>query len=165
MSKILLLNGPNLNMLGLRNRQQYGSVSLGVIESGLIERAQLSGVDLLCLQSNHEGELIDFLQLHFPKGGDGRAEIRGIIINPGGLSHTSVSLRDALELYSEHEIPIVEVHLSNIYGRESFRHHSYISEIASVVLSGCQADGYTFALQYLLQNSAGTRGDSDGSSQ
>lgn len=136
---ILLLHGPNLNMLGHREPDIYGFNSLEDIETACKELCDDLGFDLTCYQSNHEGKLIDKIHHYF-------GEIDGIITNPGALTHTSVALRDALAML---ECPIIEVHLTNIYKREEFRHHSYISAIATAVLSGCGAQGYLLALQAL----------------
>jgi 3-dehydroquinate dehydratase-2 len=136
MPKILLLNGPNLNLLGSREPQTYGRTTLAEMEAAAVKFAASRGVELECLQSNHEGVLID--RIH--AGGVGF-----IVINPGGLTHTSVSLRDALAGVA---IPFIEVHLSNVHAREPFRHHSYLSAIAEGVVCGLGPAGYTAALQF-----------------
>ena len=136
MPKILLLNGPNLNLLGSREPQTYGSTTLAQIEAAAAKQAASRGVELESLQSNHEGVLID--RIH--AGGVGF-----IVINPGGLTHTSVSLRDALAGVA---IPFVEVHLSNVHRREAFRHHSYLSAIAEGVVCGLGPTGYAAAIQF-----------------
>ena len=136
---IFLLNGPNLNLLGQRRPEVYGSTTLADIENAIIERAASYGLAVECLQSNHEGVLIDAIQ-------HARLNGSGIIINPGAYTHTSIALHDALEAV---EIPVVEVHLSNIHRREPFRHHSYVSPQASAVIAGAGAYGYTMALDYL----------------
>jgi 3-dehydroquinate dehydratase-2 len=140
--KILLLNGPNLNLLGTREPQVYGATTLAEIEQGLIAQAQLQEVQLICLQSNHEGVLIDRIHAARTEGVD------AIIINPGGLTHTSVALRDALAGVA---IPFVEVHISNVHQREAFRHHSFLSSIAIGVICGLGVDGYRLALDFLLK--------------
>ena len=117
--KILLINGPNLNLLGTREPEKYGSVTLEDIESGLKTQAAELGAELECFQSNHEGDIID--KIHSAKG-----KIDGIVINAGGLTHTSVSLRDAI---SSVAIPTAEVHMTNIHAREEFRHNSLISAV------------------------------------
>lgn len=139
---ILLLNGPNLNLLGTREPNVYGSTTLAEVEQGLIEQAQAAGVLLTCLQSNHEGVLID--RIHAARG----EAVDAIIINPGGLTHTSVALRDALAGVA---IPFVEVHISNVHQRETFRHHSFLSSIAVGVICGLGVDGYRLALDFLLK--------------
>lgn len=139
---ILLLNGPNLNLLGTREPNVYGSTTLAEVEQGLIEQAKAAGVLLTCLQSNHEGVLID--RIHTARG----EAVDAIIINPGGLTHTSVALRDALAGVA---IPFVEVHISNVHQRETFRHHSFLSSIAVGVICGLGVDGYRLALDFLLK--------------
>lgn len=142
MEKILVLHGPNLNLLGEREVSVYGNVSLDKINQQLNEAAGKLGVALECFQSNHEGELID--KIHAV-----RKEVKGIVINPGGLTHTSVALRDAL---SGVRLPLVEVHLSNIYARESFRHHSYVAPVAIGQVSGFGVDSYLFGLEALVRH-------------
>ncbi len=141
-TNILLLNGPNLNLLGTREPNVYGSTTLAEVEQGLIEQAKAAGVLLTCLQSNHEGVLID--RIHAARG----EAVDAIIINPGGLTHTSVALRDALAGVA---IPFVEVHISNVHQRETFRHHSFLSSIAVGVICGLGVDGYRLALDFLLK--------------
>ena len=137
---ILLVNGPNLNMLGVRKPEIYGTTTLVDIVDAVTKRAAEKDVAVLSVQSNHEGDLIDAIQT-------ARAECAAIIINPGALTHTSVAIRDALESV---DLPIVEVHISNIHRREEFRHHSYISGVADAVIAGCGAQGYVLALEYIL---------------
>ena len=140
--KILLLNGPNLNLLGLREPDIYGKATLAEIEGQFVSTAQELGAEAACFQSNHEGALIDRIHL-------ARTEsVTGIVINPGGLTHTSVSLRDALLAVA---LPIVEVHISNVHRREAFRHHSFISDIAQAVIVGLGVQGYEVGLQFLLK--------------
>lgn len=140
-AKILLLNGPNLNMLGKREPTHYGNLSLSDIEQQMQKLAQKHQVELTCFQANSEEKLIDKIHQSFQS-------VDFIIINPAAYTHTSVALRDALLSVS---IPFVEIHLSNIHKRETFRHHSYFSDIAEGVICGLGTQGYEFALQYALQ--------------
>ena len=140
--RILVINGPNLNLLGTREPEVYGHETLDQIMEGLISEAVSFGFELETYQSNHEGDLIDQIQ---------RAKhkiISGIIINPGGYTHTSVALRDAITAVG---IPTVEVHLSNIHAREEFRQHSYIAPVAIGQISGFGALGYSLALRALRE--------------
>ena len=142
--RILVLNGPNLNMLGTRQPEIYGRITLGEIETAMRDLAATlaPGVDLSFCQSNHEGALIDAIQQSMD-------EIDAVIINPGGLTHTSVALRDALAGIGK---PVVEVHMSNIHAREPFRHHSYIAPIAIGQIAGFGSAGYVLALRYVIEN-------------
>ncbi|MBX9900304.1 MAG: type II 3-dehydroquinate dehydratase [Burkholderiaceae bacterium] len=142
-NKLLLLNGPNLNLLGQREPSVYGSDSLMDIEKRAQEQAAAANVALTCFQSNHEGALIDCI--HAAK----RDGVDVIIINPGGLTHTSVALRDA---FAGVDIPFIEVHISNVHKREAFRHHSYLSGIAAGVLCGFGTDGYRLAIDFAIKN-------------
>lgn len=139
---ILLVNGPNLNMLGTREPEVYGSTTLSDIEHAAAAQASSAGAVLSSFQSNHEGVLIDRIQKAKSEGVD------AIVINPGGLTHTSVALRDALAAVA---IPFVEVHISNIHQRETFRHHSYLSGIAVGVICGLGTEGYRLAIDYALK--------------
>ncbi len=134
---ILVLNGPNLNLLGSREPEIYGAESLADIEAGMRERAAELGCDIDFRQSNLEGELVSWIQ-------DARGEASAIIINAGAYSHTSVAILDALKAV---DLPVYEVHLSNIYQREAFRHHSHISTVAKGVICGFGSKGYHFALE------------------
>jgi len=138
---VLLLHGPNLNLLGTREPAVYGSVTLPDIDRQLAQIAQEAGAALQSLQSNHEGVLIDRVHAARTDGTD------FIVINPGAFTHTSVALRDA---FAGVAIPFVEVHLSNVHRREPFRHHSYFSDIAEGVIVGLGAQGYYLALQFAL---------------
>ena len=139
--RLLVLHGPNLNLLGTREPEHYGRVTLSDINLSLAQMADTAGVDLECFQSNHEGALIE--RIH-----DAREQgVRAIIINPAAYTHTSVALRDAISAVA---IPFVEVHLSNVHAREPFRHHSYFSDLAIGVICGLGHQGYLLALEYLL---------------
>ena len=141
--RLLLLNGPNLNLLGTREPEVYGSTTLADVERLAAEQATTAGVTLVAFQSNHEGALID--RIH-AAGAEG---IDAIVINPGGLTHTSVALRDALAGVA---IPFVEVHISNIHRRESFRHRSYLSALAAGVICGLGTNGYVAAIGFAIKN-------------
>ena len=139
--KLLLLNGPNLNLLGTREPEVYGKTTLADIEHAAVAQATAAGASLDAFQSNHEGALIDRIHAARAEGVD------AIVINPCGLTHTSVALRDALAGVA---IPFVEVHISNIYKREAFRHHSFLSAIAEGTICGLGIDGYRFAIDFAL---------------
>ncbi|WP_455208272.1 type II 3-dehydroquinate dehydratase [Kaarinaea lacus] len=141
MPKILVLHGPNLNLLGTREPQHYGVATLAEIDKKLSAISKKAGVELASQQSNAEHELVNFVQTASIDNVD------FILINPAAFTHTSIALRDAL---SATKIPFIEVHLSNIYKREEFRHHSYFSDIATGVISGLGAHGYELALQAAL---------------
>ncbi len=141
--KILVLNGPNLNLLGTREPEIYGDATLGQIMNDLKSKSSALGCELETYQSNHEGDLIDQVQRAMQEN------ISGIIINPGGYTHTSIALRDA---FSGVGLPLVEIHLSNIYAREEFRHHSFIAPVAIGQICGFGAAGYQLALQALVDH-------------
>jgi len=138
--KILVIHGPNLNMLGKREPDIYGAASLSDIDGSLMERAESLNIDLETFQSNHEGAIVEKIQAAM-------GNIDGLIINPAAYTHTSVAIRDAILLL---DVPVIEVHLSNIYKRESFRHRSMIAGAASAQISGLGAYGYTAALEALV---------------
>ena len=140
---LLVLHGPNLNLLGSREPKHYGLTTLDDINRALASRGEAAGAQVETFQHNHEGTLID--RIHQA----GRDQVDFIVINPAGYTHTSVALRDALAATA---IPFIEVHLSNIYARESFRHHSYFSDLAVGVVSGLGAHGYELALEYALRH-------------
>ena len=145
MPKILLLNGPNLNLLGTREPQLYGHDTLADVEARATALGAERGVPVECFQSNHEGALID--RIHAA-----RLDATGfIVINPGGLTHTSVALRDALAGVA---IPFFEIHVSNVHAREAFRHHSYLSAVAAGVIVGFGVAGYTMALNAAMDRLA-----------
>ena len=141
MNPIYVLNGPNLNLLGQREPQLYGSTTLRDIETRLSARAAALGVGIDFRQSNHEGELIDWVH-------EARQHASGIIVNAAGLTHTSVPLLDALLAA---DLPVIEVHLTNIYRREAFRHHSYVSQAAIGIICGLGVKGYELALDGLAE--------------
>lgn len=141
--KILVLNGPNLNLLGTREPDVYGTTSLALIEEDL--RSAFPAVGFLFVQSNHEGTLVDALH-------DASADrYDGVVLNPAAYSHTSIALRDAILAI---DVPVVEVHLSNIYARERFRHHSMTAAACIGVLTGLGADGYRLAVDHLVRRGA-----------
>ena len=145
MNKILIINGPNLNLLGEREQSQYGKKDYKFLEEICLNRAKELKIDLEIKQSNVEGEIVNIIQ-------DARNSHDGIIINAGGYTHTSVAIRDALSVFKK---PIIELHISNIYKREDFRHKSMISDVATGGIFGLGIDGYILAinsLQKLLQN-------------
>lgn len=140
---ILVLNGPNLNLLGTREREHYGSDTLRAIEERLAGQAAQAGATLATFQSNAEAELVERIQQA------GREKVDFIIINPAAYTHTSVAMRDALAAVG---IPFIEVHLSNVFAREAFRHRSYFTDLAVGIISGLGAKGYELALKYALQH-------------
>ena len=135
--RIQVLHGPNLNMLGLREPGIYGRATLAEIDGAIAEHAETLGIEVECRQSNHEGVLVDWIHEAFARS------IDGIVINPGGYTHTSVALRDALAVLG---CPKIEVHLSNVWAREPFRHHSYVSPVVDGVIGGLGPDGYLLAV-------------------
>ena len=145
-NRILVIHGPNLNLLGAREPAHYGSATLAAINQRLTDRAHLAGVMLDTFQSNIEGELVDRIQQAQ------RDAVEFIIINPAAFTHTSIAMRDALAAVA---IPFIEVHLSNVFAREKFRHHSYFTDLAIGIVSGLGGKGYELALDYALQHSPG----------
>ena len=139
--KILLLNGPNLNMLGKREPQVYGDITLNNVEEACKKLAKQNGLELESKQTNYEGQLVELIQ-------SAKETSDAIIINPGAYSHTSVAIFDALEMFHG---PIVEVHISNIHKRESFRQFSYVSQRADCVIVGCGVQGYELAILRVVQ--------------
>jgi 3-dehydroquinate dehydratase II len=140
-ASLLVLNGPNLNLLGTREPEKYGTATLADVEALAAETAARFGWTVQCRQSNHEGQLIDWIH-------EARGRHAGIVLNPGAYSHTSIAIRDAL---SAVELPVVEVHLTNIHAREEFRHRSYVSGVAEAVLCGTGMQGYAYAVEHLAR--------------
>ncbi len=151
---ILVLNGPNLNLLGAREPAIYGRETLSDIESACRRHGRLHGLAIEFRQSNHEGELIDWIQ-------EARQRAAGIVINAGGFSHTSIAIHDALKGAG---LPVIEVHVSNIFAREPFRHHSHISPVARGVICGLGGQGYILALDAMRQIVAGKPNTAESSS-
>lgn len=143
---VLVINGPNLNMLGKRESEIYGAMTYNELVTLIENTAKTLGVQVEVFQSNSEGEIVDTIQ--------GAHRFNGIIINAGAYTHTSIAIRDALLVWSS-RIPIIEVHLSNIYGREDFRKHSYISDIARGIVAGLGVKGYALALSWLAEEVSG----------
>ena len=135
-NKIIIINGPNINLLGEREQSQYGSITFNELKENCLKKSNEIGVDLEFTQSNVEGELVNLIQ-------DARKKYGGMIINAAGFTHTSIAIRDALDLFKK---PIIELHISNIYKREDFRHKSLISDIATGGIFGLGADGYILAI-------------------
>ena len=142
MKNIILLNGPNLNLLGTREKEIYGSLTLEEIEKNLLKIAKEKSVNLSCIQSNAEHELVDAIQAAKTDG------VSCILFNPGAFTHTSVALRDAILGV---DIPMIEIHISNIYGRETFREKSYFSDIALGIISGFGDKGYYAAVKLAIE--------------
>jgi 3-dehydroquinate dehydratase-2 len=143
--RLLLVNGPNLNLLGIREPEVYGHDTLADVERLVTDAAAAHGFDVTAVQSNHEGVLIDAIH-------EARTTCAGIVINPGGLTHTSVVLRDALAGVA---LPVAEVHISDVYAREEFRHHSYVRDVAAVHIVGEGVAGYARAVSLLIDVIAG----------
>jgi len=144
MANILVLHGPNLNLLGTREPEIYGATTLSDIDASLVDQAKVAGHNLSALQSNAEHELVTAIQ-------DANNKVSYIIINPAAFTHTSVAMRDALAAVN---IPFIEVHLSNVHAREDFRRHSYFSDLAQGVISGLGATGYSLALTSAIESLA-----------
>lgn len=142
---VLVINGPNLNLLGSREPEVYGTTTLADIEAGLVAQGEAAGASVACFQSNHEGAIVD--RIHAAKG----EGVDWILINPGAFTHTSIALRDALTGVS---IPFVECHISNVHAREPFRRHSYLSDVAVAVVAGFGVDGYRLALDAIVRRGA-----------
>ena len=136
-ARVLVLNGPNLNMLGRREPEVYGHETLADVETACLAHGRRLGLEIACRQSNHEGELVAWIQ-------EAATGFEGIVINPGAYSHSSIALLDAIRAAGR---PVIEVHLSNIHRREPYRHHSYVSQGATGVILGLGSDGYRLALE------------------
>ncbi|AQU79197.1 MULTISPECIES: type II 3-dehydroquinate dehydratase [Planococcus] len=139
--RVLILNGPNLNRLGKREKEAYGTFTLEELEQELVEFSNQHHIELICRQSNHEGELIDWIH------GAGDDALSGIVLNAGAYTHTSIAIRDAIAAI---KVPVIEVHISNVHKREEFRHHSYISPVTFGQIVGFGQDVYKLALQALI---------------
>lgn len=139
--RVLVMNGPNLNRLGKREPEAYGTFTLAELEHELEEFAYSNGIELTCSQSNHEGEIIDWLQQAE------RQNLDGVVLNAGAFTHTSVAIRDAI---ASIQVPVIEVHISNIYKREAFRHHSYLAPVVQGQITGFGKDVYFLGLHALL---------------
>lgn len=146
MTSILVLNGPNLNLLGQREPAQYGTTTLADVERLCIETGKRLGFEVSCLQSNHEGVLID--AIHEAGRGVKQGTILGVVMNPGAYTHTSIALHDAIK---GAEVPLIEIHISNVHAREEFRHHSYVSPAAAGIVVGFGVDGYVLAIEGLVR--------------
>jgi len=146
MKKILVLNGPNLNLLGTREPAVYGADTLADVERMCREEGEKLGIAVDCRQSNHEGQLIDWI--HEAGREIAAGNMLGVVFNPGAFSHTSVALHDAIK---GAEVPLIEIHISNVHAREAFRHHSYISPAAAGIVVGFGVDGYALAIEGLVR--------------
>ncbi len=146
MASILVLNGPNLNLLGQREPAQYGYTTLADVEAMCKAAGERLGVEVNCLQSNHEGVLID--AIHEAGRGVKNGTVLGVVFNAGAYTHTSVALHDAIK---GAEVPVIEIHISNVHAREAFRHHSYISPAAAGIVVGFGVEGYVLAMEGLLR--------------
>lgn len=140
--RIMVLNGPNLNLLGTRQPEVYGDTTLADVESACTKKADALGIEIEFRQSNHEGELIDWIH-------EARQTMQGIVINPGAYTHTSIAIMDAI---SSVELPVAEVHISNVHKREAFRHTSYVSKVALGVIAGFGTFGYLMGLEGLVNH-------------
>ncbi|MEL6619050.1 MAG: type II 3-dehydroquinate dehydratase [Pseudomonadota bacterium] len=146
MTSVLVLNGPNLNLLGLREPEVYGATTLAEVEAQCVAHGQAKGVKVTCMQSNSEGALVDAIH-------GARGVHAGIVLNAGAYTHTSIALRDAI---AGTQVPTVELHVSNVHAREAFRHHSHIAPVCVGVICGFGVAGYTLALDALIGHFGGT---------
>lgn len=145
MKKILIMNGPNLNLLGMREPDKYGSTTLAELEAMCLRQATDLGYEVEFFQSNHEGDLVD--KIHQAGKSYKAGQLKGVIFNPGAYTHTSIALHDAI--VGVDGLPVVEVHISNVHAREPFRHQSYISPVAKSIIVGCGVYGYLLAINAL----------------
>ena len=152
MPKVVVLNGPNLNLLGQREPAVYGAATLADVEALCQAAGQRLGVAVECLQSNHEGVLID--ALHAAGRGVKSGEVLGVVFNPGAYTHSSVALHDAIK---GAEVPVIEIHISNVHAREAFRHHSFISPAAAGIVVGFGVEGYALAIEGLVRKRGGAK--------
>lgn len=150
LKKLIVLNGPNLNLLGQREPAVYGSATLADVEALCRATGERLGLEVECVQSNHEGVLIDALQA--AGRGVKAGQVLGVVFNPGAYTHTSVALHDAIK---GAEVPVVEIHISNVHAREAFRHHSYVSPAAAGIVVGFGVDGYRLAIEGLVKKLGG----------
>ncbi|MDE2397734.1 MAG: type II 3-dehydroquinate dehydratase [Burkholderiales bacterium] len=148
MPKVIVLNGPNLNLLGQREPAVYGSTTLADVEALCRKTGERLGVEVECLQSNHEGVLID--AIHEAGRGVKAGTVLGVVFNAGAYTHTSVALHDAIK---GAEVPVIEIHISNVHAREAFRHHSFISPAAAGIVVGFGVEGYVLAIEGLVRRS------------
>lgn len=146
MNSILVMNGPNLNLLGVREPEQYGSHTLADVEQMCCEAGEKQGIDVSCMQSNHEGELVE--AIHGVRQAVLEGTCLGIVFNAGAYTHTSIALHDAIK---GTDVPVIEVHISNVHARESFRHHSYLSPAAVGIIVGLGVDGYLLGIDALVR--------------
>ncbi len=146
---ILVINGPNLNLLGVREPGIYGAATLADVEASVVEQGEKAGHTVECFQSNHEGAIVDRIHAARTDGTE------FVIINPGAYTHTSVAIRDA---FSGTAVPFCEVHISNVHKREAFRHHSYLSDVAVAVMAGFGVMGYNLALEFVVAQLAAKTG-------
>lgn len=151
LTKILVLNGPNLNLLGTREPAVYGSATLDDVEALCRDTAARLQVAIECRQSNHEGQLVDWI--HEAAGAQRAGQLLGVVFNAGAYTHTSVALHDAIKGTG---VPVVEVHISNVHAREAFRHHSFLSSVAAGIVVGFGIDGYALAIEGLVRREAST---------
>ena len=153
MKKILLLNGPNLNLLGTREPAVYGSATLADVDALARDTGARLGVAIECRQSNHEGELVGWI--HEAGAAHRAGELLGVVFNAGAYTHTSVALHDAIKGTG---VPLIEVHISNVHAREPFRHHSYLSSVAAGIVIGFGVEGYALAIEGLVRRTPNTPG-------
>ncbi|MFP5325065.1 MAG: type II 3-dehydroquinate dehydratase [Gammaproteobacteria bacterium] len=153
--KILVLNGPNLNLLGAREPGQYGQATLADVEADCIAHGQRLGHEVECFQSNWEGALIDKIHEYGRLFREG--QVLGVVLNPGALTHTSIALHDAIK--GVEPLPVIECHISNVHAREAFRHHSWVSPVAGGIVVGFGTDGYLLAIDGLVRKYGATARD------